>query len=123
MKKYKIMFWVTTGLIFLTQGVMEVLMLNNESAKAGIIHLGYPAYFFTMLVAFKALGALALIIPKVPSRIKEWAYAGFTFDFIAAFISIWAVDGFNANLIAPVIGLFILYISYTSYHKMIGNKN
>jgi uncharacterized membrane protein YphA (DoxX/SURF4 family) len=118
MKKYKIMFWVTTGLIFLTQGVMEVLMLNNEGAKVGITHLGYPLYFFTMLVAFKALGALALIIPKVPAKIKEWAYAGFTFDFIAAFISIWAVDGFNVGLISPIVGLVILYISYKSYHKI-----
>lgn len=122
MKKYKIMFWVTTGLIFFTQGVMEVLMLNNEDAIQGITHLGYPVYFFTMLVAFKALGALALIIPKIPKGIKEWAYAGFTFDFIAAFISIWAVDGFNTSLIAPVVGLVILYISYTSYHKINGSK-
>jgi hypothetical protein len=120
MKKYKIMFWVTTGLIFLTQGVMEVAMLNNPVAKVGIMHLGYPMYFFTMLVAFKALGALALIIPKIPKGIKEWAYAGFTFDFIAAFISIWAVDGFNAGLIAPIFGLIILSISYKSYHKING---
>lgn len=118
MKKYKIMFWVTTGLIFLTQGVMEVLMINNEGAKAGIVHLGYPAYFFTMLVVFKVLGSLALIIPKIPSRIKEWAYAGFGIDFIAAFISLWAVDGFNAQLIMPIFAFVVLYISYNSYHKM-----
>lgn len=114
------MFWVTTIIIFLTQGVMEVLMLNNPVAKEGIMHLGYPMYFFNMLVAFKVLGVIALIIPKIPAKIKEWAYAGFTFDFIAAFISMWAVDGFGAGLVSPIIGLIILGISYKSYHKIKG---
>ncbi len=118
MKKYKIMFWVATGLIFITQGVLELLAYFNGTAVSGIVGLGYPAYFAVMLVFAKVLGSLALVIPQIPARIKEWAYAGFAFDFIAAFVSMWAVAGISGFLFLPIIALVILYISYNSYHKL-----
>jgi uncharacterized membrane protein YphA (DoxX/SURF4 family) len=118
MKKYKIIFWLTTGLIFVTQGVMELFMLQNEKAVQGIVHLGYPAYFFTMLVVFKVLGVLALVIPQVPVRVKEWAYAGFGIDFVAAIVSVSVVDGFGGDAIAAVIAMVVLLGSYISYHKL-----
>jgi hypothetical protein len=118
MKKAKILFWVSTSLIFLTQGVMEILTGHSQMAKDGIAHLGYPEYFLTMIVVFKVLGAIVLMIPKVPSRFKEWAYAGFGIDFISAFVSIWAVDGFGAPLLLPVVAFLILTVSYVNYHKM-----
>ena len=51
-------------------------------AKQGVSHLGYPEYFGNAFVIFKVLGALVLLIPQVPNRIKEWAYAGFALDFV-----------------------------------------
>jgi DoxX-like protein len=118
MKKYKIMFWITTTIIFLMEGVMPALYGNSPEAKQGISHLGYPEYFGIMLVFFKVPGALALIIPKVPHRVKEWAYAGFAFDFIAAFVSYWCVDGPNALTFFPLLFLVLLVLSYISYHKI-----
>ena len=56
---------------------MPALFSQTELAKQGIRHLGYPEYFGMTLVIFKILGVLALIIPQVPKRVKEWAYAGF----------------------------------------------
>lgn len=118
MKKDKVVFWITTGIIFLFEGLMPALTSQTEMAKEGIRHLGYPEYFGVMFMVFKVLGALALIIPQIPSRIKEWAYAGFAIDFICAFISLWVVDGFNPMLITPVIALGILILSYVYYHKL-----
>lgn len=118
MKSTKIIFWVTTGLIFLFEGVMPALTSQSELAKEGIRHLGYPDYFGVMLTVFKVLGALILIIPKIPNRIKEWAYAGFAIDFIAAFVSLAAVDGFSGITLIPIIALLILIISYVNYHKL-----
>ncbi|HNP19418.1 MAG TPA: DoxX family protein [Fulvivirga sp.] len=118
MKTTKIVFWVTTGFIFLFEGVMPALTGHTEMAMEGVRHLGYPEYFATAFIVFKVLGALALIIPKVSSRIKEWAYAGFAFDFIFAFISLWAVDGLSTMLILPLFVLGILVASYVSYHKL-----
>jgi uncharacterized membrane protein YphA (DoxX/SURF4 family) len=117
MKKTNLIYWVTTGLIFLFEGVMPALTSQTEMAKEGIAHLGYPAYFGVMLTVFKVLGALCLIIPQVPNRIKEWAYAGFAFDFLFAFGSHWAVDGLNGQTFFPLTVLAVLAVSYMYYHK------
>lgn len=118
MKKTKIIFWVTTALIVVFEGVMPGLTFQSEMAKQGIAALGYPEYFGYMLTAFKVLGAIALAFPQVPVRVKEWAYAGFGFDFIAAFVSLWVVGGFNSTLLLPVIAFAILAASYVSGERV-----
>ena len=118
MKKLKIIFWVTTGIIFLFEGVMPAFTFQTEPAKEGIRHLGYPGYFGNALVLFRIFGVLALIIPKIPRRIKEWAYAGFAFEFIFATISHWAVDGFGGFVILPLLLLIILATSYITQNKI-----
>ncbi len=77
MKKINIIYWTATIIIFLMEGVIPALTGNTELAKEGIRHLGYPDYFRIELIVFKVIGALVLILPMVPLRIKEWAYAGF----------------------------------------------
>lgn len=121
MKATKIIYWVTTSIIFLMEGVMPALTGNSELAKQGILHLGYPDYFRVLLTVFKVAGALVLIIPAFKGRIKEWAYAGFTFNFISATVSHAAVDGMtNGQTFFPVIILLILAVSYFTYHKING---
>lgn len=118
MKKYKIAFWVTTTLIFLFEGVLPAFTFQSEMSRAGISHLGYPDYFGSLLTIFKVLGALSLMLPFIPKRVKEWAYAGFGFDFLFAFLSLWAVDGLTGITFFPLIVLVVLAISYVSYHKV-----
>jgi len=118
MKKEKTIFWISTTIIFLMEGIMPALTSQTELAKEGIRHLGYPEYFGNALVVFKVLGTLILMIPQVPKRIKEWAYAGFGFDFIFASISHGAVGGINFQTFFPLIFLGILAISYVYYHKI-----
>jgi hypothetical protein len=122
MKKDKIIFWTATILIFLFEGVMPAFTSQTELAKEGIRHLGYPEYFGNALVVFKVFGSLILIIPQLPKRVKEWAYAGFAFDFIFASISHTAVDGFTFNSIFPLIVFAVLIVSYVYYHKIYSNK-
>lgn len=118
MKTTKITFWITTGIIFLTQGLMPVFTTNAEGSKEAMAHLGYPPYFIMMLAIFKLLGGLALIIPQVPGRIKEWAYAGFAIDFLAAFVSLTATDGLGPISLFPVIAFVLLVISYWCYYRI-----
>ena len=118
MKTTKITFWVTTTLIFLFEGVMPALTSQSEMAKESLEHLGYPAYFGIAIAVFKVLGTLALMIPQVPKTLKEWAYAGFVFDFLFAAISHAAVDGIGMEAIFPFIILAVLMISYRSYHQL-----
>ena len=118
MKKDKIIYWTATTIIALFEGVMPALTSQTELAKEGIRHLGYPEYFGNALIVFKVLGVLALVVPQIPKRVKEWAYAGFVFDFIFATISHGAVDGINGQTLFPLVFLAILGVSCSYYHKL-----
>ena len=122
MRKEKILFWTATTIIALFEGVMPALTSQTELAKEGIRHLGYPEYFGNALVIFKVLGVLILVIPQISKRLKEFAYAGFAFDFLFAAISHAAVDGINGQTFFPLVVLGILAVSYVYYHKLTTNK-
>ena len=122
MKKIKIIYWITTGIIFLFEGLMPALTGHTELAKEGIRHLGYPEYFGPMLIGFKILGSLAITLPFVPARIKEWAYAGLGITMISASISHFMVDGFNGVTVFPLFIFAILAASNVCYHKLAQRK-
>lgn len=96
---------------------MPALTSQTQIAKEGIHHLDYPQYFGNAFVIFKVLGTLVLIIPQTPNRIKEWAYAGFAFDFIFAFISHVVIDGASFMSFFPLIFLAVLIISYVTRYS------
>lgn len=118
MKKYKILFWVSTIIIFLWEGLIPAFTFQTEMAKEGIRSLGYPEYLGYMLTFFKVAGTLTLVIPQAPARMKEWAYAGLAIDFICASVSITVVMGLVPIVILPIFCLALLAISYLSYHKL-----
>ena len=117
-KTTKIIYWTATIFIFLFEGVMPAFTSGTPPAVEGIRHLGYPDYFRVMLTVFKVTGALALMLPMVKGRYKEWAYAGFGITFISAAVSYWATDGLTGFTIFPIIILGILTVSYVCYHKL-----
>ncbi|MCA0231150.1 MAG: DoxX family protein [Bacteroidetes bacterium] len=118
MKTMKITFWVTASLLAITQGIMPLFTVNSEASKQVMQHLGYPPYFALMLNLFKFLGGLAILLPFVPRRIKEWAFAGFAIDFICAAVSFIAVDGFTGVVAVPLVALLILMVCYVAYDKL-----
>ncbi|HET6541169.1 MAG TPA: DoxX family protein [Chryseolinea sp.] len=118
MKKDKIIFWSATTILFLFQGVMPALTSHTEMAREGIRQLGYPAYFGTMLSIFKIAGAVVLMFPQFPKKLREWAYAGFAFDFISACVSNSVVYGLGSEAVSPLIALLILGVSYIYYHRL-----
>jgi hypothetical protein len=77
-----------------------------------LLHLGYPAYFGTILGIWKVLGALALLAPRYP-RVKEWAYAGMFIDFTAASASYVAVgERAVSNMSGPIMSMVVLAASW-----------
>ncbi|MFT2010298.1 DoxX family protein [Pontibacter sp. 13R65] len=117
-KTTKIIYWVSTGIIFLFEGLMPALTSHTELAVEGVRHLGYPDYFRVMLTVFKVVGALALVLPFVRGRFKEWAYAGFGITMLSAFVSHGVVDGFHGQTFFPLFIFGILVVSYLTYHKL-----
>jgi len=117
-KTTKIIYWVSTSIIFLFDTVMPGLTSHLPLAVESIKHLGYPDYFRIQLTVFKVIGGFLLILPGVSPRYKEWAYVGFGISFISASVAHTAVDGFGFFVIMPLIILGILVLSYVSYHKL-----
>lgn len=49
--------------------------------------LGFPDYFRIELVIGKVTGAILLLIPATPPRIREWIYAAFGISMVSAIIA------------------------------------
>lgn len=80
-------YWTATGLLcfgMLSGGVAELLQV--QGTVAGMVALGYPVYFVTIIGTWKVLGIIALLAPGFP-RLKEWAYAGIFFNMTGALLS------------------------------------
>lgn len=114
MKKNKIAFWIATVFIVLWEGLMPLgtLLFAPQYINAGTKPLGYPDYFAYALIICKVLGVVAIALPQVPGKLKEWAYAGLTFNLIFAFISHACVDKNAAFMFMPILILGILAVSY-----------
>jgi hypothetical protein len=85
-------------------------LTHEPKMTAAMASLGYPSYFMTILGTAKLLGVVAILAPGT-CRLKEWAYAGFTFTFIGAFFSHLA-SGQQKEAMMPLIALVIMAISY-----------
>lgn len=120
MKKNKIIFWATTIILVLWEGVMPLstVLFAPEYVNAGTKPLGYPDYFAYALIICKILGVIAISIPKLPAKLKEWAYAGLTFNLIFAFISHACVDKNIGFMLMPLVVLGILAVSYVYNNKI-----
>jgi uncharacterized membrane protein YphA (DoxX/SURF4 family) len=109
----KVIYWVSTGLLAaLSAFAAFTYLLGSPQAVQGFAHVGYPQQLRILLGIAKPLGAIALLIPGFP-KLKEWAYAGFTYAWIAAFVAHYlAKDGPKA--FTPLLLLVFLFISYVT---------
>jgi hypothetical protein len=117
MKKNRIIFWVTTVMIGLMMIMSALIYFTSPEVMQNMNRLGFPSYFVKELGIFKIIGALVLLLPQVPTRIKEWAYAGFGIVFISATIAHLNVGDPLSMVITPLIVMAILVVSNVFYHK------
>ena len=121
MKRDKIIYWTTTSIVALGGLIAGIIYLTSPMMAEKFKHLGFPNYFRIELATAKILGAVAIILPMVANRIKEWSYAGFATVFISATITHLVVDG-ATEAISPLIQLLLLVISYFYFTKLKNNK-
>jgi hypothetical protein len=90
-------FWISTIVFSLQMGFTAYAQLRLPQVAAAFAHLGFPAYFRIELSWAKFAGLAILLVPLVPTRLKEWAYAGFAITLVSALIAHLAVgDGPDA---------------------------
>ena len=115
MKAYAWIGWIVTGLmatLMTLAAVPDVLLLPE--AQAVFDRLGYPPYLLVFLGTAKLLGVTAVLVPGVP-RLKEWAFAGLTFDLTGALYSHVSVGDSPSVWMPAVIGLLLMTGSYVAY--------
>jgi DoxX-like family len=123
MRRDRVIYWIATGLVAAVM-VYSAINFNLKNPlgpmKGAFRHLGYPDYFRIELTTAKALGVLALLIPIVPLRIKEFAYFGFGITLISAAIAHFSVGDAFFFVIDPLFFLGALITSYVYFHRLGG---
>ena len=111
-KRNKIIYWIAT--IWLSLGMMStgiVQLINMKEEVQYMLDMGYPAYFLTIIGAWKMLGVITILLPRFP-LLKEWAYAGFFFIASGALLSHIAVGNPAVELFGPSLLLVLTIISW-----------
>ena len=116
MKKNKIIYWISTGLLSLMMVMSAGMYFFNTSAVSQVfVSLGYNERIVIPLAILKLLG-IATLLTNFSKTLKEWAYFGFLLDFVLALEGhLSAKDGeFGGALVAIVFWI----ISYTFNKKV-----
>lgn len=117
LKAITIAFWTITALFCLQMSFTAYAQLVLPQVAEAFTRLGFPDYFRVELSWAKFLGVLLLIAP-VPSRLKEWAYAGFAINLASAVIAHLAVgDGPEAWSFAAVSSV-LWALSYLLWRRL-----
>lgn len=108
-----IFYWGATGIIAIWALFAGFTYVTSApQAIANFQHVGYPQQLRFLLGIAKIAGAIALVAPRLPI-LKEWAYAGFTFTWIAATVAHY-LAGDGPLVFAPIGFLTLLGISYVT---------
>ena len=117
-KAVRIVYWVAT-LLFLAPQVWSAVQMVTQAPRmaATLEHLGYPTYFMVGLGVAKLLGAAAILI-GLWAGLKEWAYAGYTFDTLGAFVSHLSVGDSIAIAAVPLAFFIVQLVSYVAWKRL-----
>ena len=109
MKLQRFIYWLATGLFTLLMLFSAFMYFTNHAAiSEAFINMGYPVYIIYPLAVAKILGLLVIWYPKWKA-LKEWAYAGFFFDFVLAY---FAHETIGESGVTALVAIVLLLISY-----------
>lgn len=117
-KTNKIIYWVATGLLTVMMLMSAgMYFFNHTVVSETFTKLGFPAYIIYPLAIAKLLGLVAIWTNKIKA-LKDWAYAGFFFNFILALAAhVMIKDGEHMG---AIVALVLLLVSYWYSKKLFG---
>jgi len=117
-KKVNAIYWVFTGQFaaFMLAGSIPDVIMHPAAVEIVNKHLGYPTYFLPLLGVAKVLGVVAILAPGLPT-LKEWAYAGLTYDLVAAMYSHISVGDPPTQWLIIFLPLLLLAGSYALHRR------
>ena len=126
-KRDRAIYWATTGMVLFVMVYSIITFTFFDRAlypEGAFVHLQLPNYFRIELTVAKTLGVLALLIPSVPLKVKEFAYFGFAITLASASIAHFAVGDagrpplYAFYILDPLIFLGLLIVSYWYFYKL-----
>lgn len=120
MKTNKIAFYVSTGLL----SAMMLMSAGMYFFKYEYVSLvfsatGFPTYIIYPLAIAKILGLVA-IWSRMSHTLKEWAYAGFFFDFVLAASGHISIGDGEAG--GAIIAIVLVLVSYVFEKRTFGGS-
>ncbi len=115
-KTIKIVYLVSTSLLSALMLMSAgMYFFNHEMVAETFTNLSYPTYIIYPLAIAKILGLVA-IWTKKSNTLKEWAYAGFFFDFVLAFAAHISVN--DGEYAPALVAIVLLLVSYNFEKKL-----
>ena len=118
LRRNKIIYWALTLLMFVpgTLGAFAEAFTHGPASIVKImLALGFPLYLMKILGVFKIFGGLAILTGKLP-RMKEWAYAGFSIEFLGA-TAAHVITGDRVYALFPFSFFIVLIAAYILWHR------
>jgi len=122
----RLIYLTATGLVLAVMVFSIINFIFNDhfpfpnGPEGAFVHLGFPGYFKVELTVAKILGVLALVIPTVPLKVKEFAYFGFAITLVSASIAHFGRGDASLSVLFvmdPLVFLGLLTVSYVYFEK------
>jgi len=109
-KRDKIIYWVVTGLLSVMLLMSAGMYLFTHDEVSPVFNgLGFPTWVIYPLAIAKILGLVAIWTRK-SALLKEWAYAGYFFNFLLALAAHLSIS--DGDWMGAAIALALLVTSY-----------
>ena len=116
MKTNRIIYWIATGLFSLLMVFSASMYLfTHDIAVENFTRLGFPTYLIYLMAGAKLLGVVALLT-GLSTLLKEWAYAGFTFNMLLAVSA--HLNAGDGEFAGAALGLVLVLVSYIFYKRI-----
>jgi hypothetical protein len=113
-----ILFWIFTALFCLEMSFTAYYELLPEGAQA-FARLGFSSsYFRYELSLAKLVGVAVLLVPMVPARVKEWAYAGFAINLVSAILAHLSISDRRLAFVGSTLTSVLWAISYFCWRRL-----
>jgi DoxX-like family len=117
-----IAWWLITALFCLEMSFTAYYELLPQGAQA-FARLGFTSsYFRYELSLAKLAGVVVLLVPIVPARLKEWAYAGFAINLLSAIIAHTCISDRRLAFVPSTLTSVLWAASYFFWHRNQGAR-
>lgn len=111
-------YWIMTALFCLEMSFTAYYELLPQGAQA-FTRLGFSSSLFRVELSLaKLVGVAVLLLPMVPARLKEWAYAGFAINLVSAVIAHSSISDRPLAFVPSTLTSVLWALSYFFWRRM-----